>query len=511
MKKKTLIIMALVLSMVLTACGGGSGSGSGSSDTLTVAMSADAVSLDPTQTNDTYSSNVSFQIYEGLITHDKDNNIVPVLAESYEQVDDLTYRFKIREGVKFHNGEELTPADVVFSLKRCIDAPNIKHLFNVIDANSVKDIGDNTVEFKLKSPYTPILHNLCHPGAFIQNEKAVNDGGADYQMNPVGTGPYKFVSWAKADNVKLERNEDYWGEPGKVQNIVFRIIPEGTNRTIELESGGVDIAYDIIPNDIKKISENKDLAIVDDFSLGTQYIGINVSHAPLDNLKVRQAIRAGIDLDQIIQAVWMGVCETATGPMPSAINYGIPEEFPLEPRDVEKAKALLAEAGYPDGIDISMATSDKKERIDIATAMKEQLAECNIRMNIEVLEWSAYLKKLESGNSDLFQLGWTADAPDADGMLYPNFHSSQVGPGGNYTFVKDPSLDALLDKARLLPEGDERAKAYADIQKIIMDEQYWIPSYFEEKYVGMRADVKNFPMNPMGWYPLKDVTKGEAK
>lgn len=508
MKKRTLIIMALVLSFVLTACGG---KGSGADDTLTIAMVSDAVSLDPTQTNDTYSSNVSFQIYEGLITHDNNNKIVPVLAESYEQVDDVTYRFKIREGVKFHNGEELTPEDVVFSLKRCIDSPNIKHLFNVIDKDSVKVVDGNSVEFKLLAPYTPILHNLCHPGAFIQNEKAVTEGGSDYQMNPVGTGPYKFVSWAKADNIKLEKNEDYWGEPGNMNTIIFRIIPEGTNRTIELESGGVDIAYDIIPTDLKKIDENDELQLFRDFSLGTHYIGINVSKEPLNNLKVRQAIRYGIDLDQIIQAVWMGVGETATGPMPSTINYGIPEAFPLPARDVEKAKALLAEAGYPDGIEISMATSDKKERIDIATAMKEQLAECNITMNIEVLEWSAYLKKLESANSDLFQLGWTADAPDADGMLYPNFHSSQVGPGGNYTFVENPELDALLDKARLLPEGEERKQAYADIQKIIMDEWYWIPSYYEEKLVGARADISGFPMNAMGWYPLKDIVKGEAE
>lgn len=501
--------MMLVLSMVLTACGGGGGT-SASNDSLTIAMVSDAVSLDPQTTNDTYSSNVSMQINEGLITHGENNEIVPVLAESYEQPDDLTYVFHLRKGVKFHNGEELKASDVVFTLKRAIESPNVLHLFNVIDINSVEALDDYTVQFKLLAPYTPILHNLCHPGGFIQNEKAVTEGGEEYKMNPVGTGPYKFVSWAKADNIKLTRNEEYWGEPAKISEVTFRIIPEGTNRTIELESGGVDIAYDITPIDMAKVEGNDKLTLYRDFMLGTQYIGINVSKEPLSNLKVREAIRYAIDLDAIVKAVLLDVGETAGGPMPLTIPYGVPNDFEIPARDVEKAKALLAEAGCPDGFSISMSTSDKKERIDIATAIKEQLAEVGIDLSINVLEWSAYLKVLESGNADLYQLGWTADAPDADGMLYPNFHSAQAGPGGNYGFVKDPELDALLDKGRMLPEGDERAKVYSDIQHRIMDNWYWIPSYFEEKLVGTSADIENFPMNPMGWYPLKNVSRVEA-
>ncbi|MDL2311087.1 ABC transporter substrate-binding protein [Peptostreptococcaceae bacterium OttesenSCG-928-C18] len=510
-KRNLLVAMLLLVTMVLTACGGGGGGDSAEkSETLTVALSGDAISLDPIASNDNQSSNTQKQMYEGLVELDEEKNeVVPALAESWEQPDDLTYVFKLKEGVKFHNGEELKASDVVFSLKRAIEAPNVKHLYEMIDINSVKANDDYTVEFKLSAPYAAILSNLCHPGAFICNEKAVNDAGDSYQMNPVGTGPLKFVSWQKANSMEMERFEDYHGEKVQYKKLVFRVIPEPTNRTIELESGGVDIAMDITPNDVSKVEDNEKLELHRSLDYGTTYLGFNTKKAPLDNPKVREAIAYAIDIDEIVSAVFLGIGETASGPMPPTLKYSIADSIKPRERDVEKAKALLAESGVELPIKTSISTNDNKDRVDMATAMKQQLSEVGIEVTINVLEWSAFNDLIKNGQQDMFEIAWTADSPDPDTFMYPCFHSSAQGEGGNYSYLDDAQVDEYLEKARAAQTDEERTEYYKLAQERITELTIWVPEHYKEILIGSTKEIKNVQVSKFGSHKLTRVTKGE--
>lgn len=517
MKKRitSILAMLMVLAFVLSACGGTQGDTNAPSttedgqaklqDTLTIATAGDTISLDPVMTNDNQSANTMMQIYEGLVKLDDNNEPVPSLAEKFEQPDDSTYVFYLKKGIKFHNGEELKASDVVFSLKRAIESAHVKHLFNTIDINSVKANDDYTVEFKMQKPYSGIVYALCHPGGFIVNEKAVTEAGDSYAQNPVGTGPMKFVSWSKANQMVMERFDDYHGDKASYKTLTFRVIPEPTNRMIELESGGVDMAYDISSIDLPKIEGNNDLQLFRTLDYGTTYLGFNCQKAPFDNPKVREAISYAIDLEGTIKAVWLGVGKAAPGPLPETLAYSISGEKQPKKRDIEKAKALLKEAGFENGFQTTLSTNERKERVEMATVLKEQLSEVGIDLSINVLEWSAYNDLLKNAQQDMFMIAWIADSPDPDTFIYPCFHSSAAGEGGNYAFFKDDEVDKLLDEARVVPNGDERGKIYRDAQERIMELNPWVPMYNGELLVGAKASVEGMKLSPFGWYLLNEV------
>lgn len=512
MKRK--LSFLLVLSMLMVSFSGCGNSGKGDStgtssteETLTVAMSGDAIALDPVATNDNQSSNVMIQIYEGLLVTGEDGTPKPLLAEKFEQPDESTYVFHLKKGVKFHNGEELKASDVVFSLKRAIDAPNVKHLFNTIDPASLVAKDDYTVEFKLSTPYSGILSALCHPGAFITNEKAVKEAGDSYKLNPIGTGALKFVSWEKANKVSLERFEDYHGEKTAFKSLIMKVIPEPTNRTIELESGGVDIAYDIAENDISKVEGNGELQLLKSLDYGTTYLGFNCQKAPFDNQKVREAISYALDMESIIKAVYLGVGKTASAPMPATLKYSIADSVKPKQRDLEKAKALLKEAGFENGFKTTLSTNENKGRIDMATAIKQQLSEVGIDVSINVLEWSAFNDLLKNAQQDMFEISWIADSPDADTFMFPCFHSSAKGAGGNYAYLSDAEIDKLLEEARSEKEDAKRAELYKKAQERVLEISAWVPQYNRELIVGAKKSVKGIEISPFGWYKLIKVSK----
>lgn len=475
-------------------------------DTLRVATAYDAITLDPVANNDSPSSHAMHQMYQGLIELDADSNPVPCLAESWEMPDDLTYIFHLRKGVKFHNGEEMKAEDVVFSFDRARVSPPVAHIFGGIKEGSFETPDDYTVKFQLQSPNTAFMKCLAHASGFIVSKKAVEEvGEKEFSQNPCGTGPFKFVSWKKNNEMVFERFDDFWGEPAAYKTLILRVIPEATNRTIELESGGVDIAYEITPQDIARIEENPDLTIYRTPEFSTQYLGLNVKKAPLDDVRVRRAVELALDMSAIDKAVWQGVGKPATGPFADTMQYSIASEMKAPARDVEKAKELLAEAGYPDGIDLTLSTNEKTERVDMANWIKSQLGEAGINVKIDVLEWAAYIELLESGEHDMFQIGWTPDAPDADMALWPCFHSSAMGPGGNYVFVDDDELDKLLEDGRATKDGEERAAIYRKAQERIEELKPWIYEHNGEVVVGAANYVDNLELSAYAWHPVWKV------
>lgn len=477
-------------------------------DTLIVAQGADARTLDPQKAIDTPSVRVYQQIYNQLVEKDENMNIMPGLAESWETEDLKTTVFHLKKGIKFHNGETLTAKDVKFTLDRMMEQPTVTFLISEIDRVEVVD--DNTVKVITKDGFGPLLNHLSHPGASILNEKAVTEAGDMYGQNPVGTGPYKFVDWQSGDRVTLKAFPEYYQGKSAIENIVIRAIPEGTNRTIALETGEVDIVYDVEPVDIDKIKENAELNFMMEASLGNSYLGINMTKEPFNDVRVRQAMAYAINVDDIIEVAYKNTAVPANSPIGPKIP-GYNKDAKKYEYNPEKAKELLAEAGYPNGFKTSIWVNDNIIRKDIATILQDQFNSVGIEATIETLEWGAYIDRTARGEHDMYILGWVTVTGDGDYGLYPLFHTLAHGRPGNRSFYSNPEVDKLLDKARTSIDQEERMQAYSEVQRIVQEEVPIITMVYTNQNVGMQKYVKNFKLHPTGFYDLYNVKFEESK
>jgi peptide/nickel transport system substrate-binding protein len=500
----SLVITILTLSIVLSACGGGKGiTRSNPEDTLVVAQGADAKSLDPHATNDQPSSRVVKQIYNTLVASNVDMEIVPALAESWESIDELTWEFKLVPGVKFHDGEELKASDVKFTYERMLASPSVSHIIGPVA--EIKVVDDYTVQIITSEPFAPLLSHLTHTASSILSEKAVTEAGEDYGQNPVGTGPFAFDNWQSGDRITLKAFEEYFQGAAAVKTVIFRNVPEGTNRTVGLETGEIDIAYDVEPIDKGLVADNAGLELIEGPSLQSQYLGFNTQKAPFDNVKVRQAINYAVNVQEIIDVVLEGAGEVAKSPLMELI-FGSNEDIQGYSYDVEKAKELLKEAGFENGFKTSIWTNDNPVRVRISEIVQAQLKEVGIDANIEVVEWGAFLDRTSAGEHDMFILGWTTVTGDADYGLYALYHSSQHGDAGNRFFYTNPEVDRLLDLGKTEVDQDKRLAAYKEAQEIIVADAPQLFLYFQTQNVGENKAIKGFQLHPAGHHSLYNVT-----
>ncbi|MDD2205729.1 MAG: ABC transporter substrate-binding protein [Aminobacterium sp.] len=503
MKKGKFFSLTVVAILVALFCVASVGLAAEKKDTLVVANIYDAKTLDPQATNDVASSGAMMQIYETLVALDDDNNVVPQLAEKWEKLDDLTYKFYLLKGVKFHNGEELKASDVKYTIDRAMSPKGAAIQNYSGEVEKVEVLDDYTLIIKTKKPSTPFLASLSHTWGSIMNAKAVEEAGDNYGMHPIGTGPFKFLSWAKGDRLTLERFEDFHGKKPAYKTLVMRSITEPTSRTIELESGAVDIAYQITTNDIKRVEENPNLKLMRVMDNSTSYLGFNCEKAPFDNVKVRQAINLAIDTVGINKAVYRGIGQAPTGPIAPNVKY-FDKSQPVHEQDMETAKKLLEEAGYKDGFKAQIWTNDKKERVDMATIIQSQLSEIGIDVEIKVLEWGAYLDGLKAKQHDMFIVGWVSTVPDPEFAVGGVFHSSMKGKM-NFSFFGDPKVDELIEKGKTLPDGADREAVYVELQKELNEKRPWVYLLNDEQICGMQKNVKGFRPSPRGYHELYNV------
>lgn len=471
---------------------------------LVIAQGADAKALDPQGSNDQPSSRVAIQIFDTLVKQDKNMEIIPGLAESWQQIDDTTTEFKLRKGVKFHNGNEFTATDVKYTIDRMKTSPQVAHIVAAVE--SVEVVDPYTVRVKTEKPFGALLSHLAHTGASILNKETVEKQGASFSQNPVGTGPYRFVNWKTGDRITLEANPDYYMGKAPIEKVVFKNIVEGTNRTIGLETGEIDIAYDLEPMDKGMVQSIDTLDYVEEPSLSITYIGFNVSKAPLDNKKVRQAISYAINADDIIEVAYQGSAEKANSAIgPKVFGYN-PDAKGYE-YNVNKAKELLKEAGYEKGMKIKLWTNDNPIRRDIAVIVQAQLKEIGIDVTIETLEWGAYLDGTGRGEHDMFILGWVSVTGDADYGLEPLFNSANIGGAGNRSFYSNPRVDELLTKAKNETNPEKRKEYYYEVQNIIQEDEPIYTVAYTTQNIGKQKTVKNFEMNPAGHHKVYGTYK----
>ncbi|MBD8069363.1 glutathione ABC transporter substrate-binding protein [Bacillus sp. PS06] len=486
-KKNAFLALLLAFMMVLAACSGNNDTteeetpGTDAEETpevqeggeLVFVTPSDAPTLDPHGMNDTATTNATTQIFDRLTEYAADGSVVGSLAESFEAIDDTTWEFKLQQGVKFHDGTDFTAEAVKINLERLIDpdfASPRAVVLNMISEITVVD--DHTVQISTAEPFAPLPSHLAHNAGSIIAPSAIeeeNNGGKKVDENPVGTGPFKFESWNRGAEIKFVKNEDYWGEPAKVDSIVMKVIPEQATRVAMLETGEAHVML-VGSSDVTMVEAIDGVEL--DRVKGTRmdYVSFNINKEPFNNVKVRQAIAMAINKDDIVNGILDGQGVPAVGPLAPTVVGNSQDLKPLE-FNVEAAKALLAEAGFPDGFETTLYVNEgSKERADIGELVQAQLAEIGITVSIEIIEWGAFLEKTGAGEHEMFVLGWTTVTGDADYGLYALFHSSMHGTPGNRAFYTNEKVDELLDKGRTSTDQNERNAAYAEVSQILIDE-----------------------------------------
>jgi len=482
---------------------------------LIIATLSDAVSLDPHGSNDVPSANVCISIYESLVEFDENSVLQPLLATDWEAVDDLTWEFTLREGVQFHDGTDFTAEAVKASFDRLLD-PDVASprlfLFSMLEEVIVVD--DYTVQFVTEFPFAPLPAHLAHSGGAIISPAAIeadyeemaagNEAGTFLAQNPVGTGFFKLESWDPGDQLVMVRNDNYWGENAKLDSVTWRVVPESLTRLSELETGFAHIADPVEPSDISRV-EGMDNASMNITSVTVMaYLGYNLDKEPYDDVRVRQAISMAVNKEEIIEGAYEGTAIPAEGPIAPGV-FGHDPAISGLPYDVERAKELMAEAGYEDGFEATIWTNDNPVRIMIAEYLQSELRELNIDIEIEVLEWGAYLDGTGAGEHEMFILGWSTPTLDADYAVYALFHSDNVGEPGNRAFYRSDEADALLDAGRQEPDPDVRLEIYSELQELLIEDAPSLYLVYNENLVGVNNDVQNFWVTPASMFMLQDV------
>ena len=477
---------------------------------LRIAQVADISSLDPHKVSDIYSANVIRQIYSNLVQINEKVEIVPDLAEKWENPDDLTWVFHLRKGVKFHNGEPFTAADVKYTIERIKDpktaSPGATHLREVA---SVEALDDYTVKIVTKRAFAPMLMSLTRYETSIVNAKAVAGAGADYGSKAaVGTGPFKFVSWSRGDKVILQKYDGYFRGPASLDTVVYRGIPEDATRLIELQSGGVDLIPGNFPyQEFANVQKEGKYTTYTVPAQSTLYMGLNTEVKPFDNKLVRQAMNYAVDKKAIVDAIYFGFAQPSRGPI-SPVIWGFDnsrkEAYPFNPA---KAKELLKQAGFPDGFEMTIFSDNRTERRSAAELIQAYLAEVGIKAKVELMEWSALLSTSAKGIGGAFMLGWTGTG-DADGGLTPVYHSSNIGSSNRFRY-KAPELDALIEKGSATLDQEARKKIYAQAQEVAVEECPLVFMISQELLGASTSKVKGFKLYPNMISPLYSVTLAE--
>ncbi|MEN2767029.1 ABC transporter substrate-binding protein [Ornithinibacillus xuwenensis] len=523
MKKRYLFMLLAVIAMVLSACGNDAGGDSDGDDggkkTLVFGRGADSIQLDPSKVTDGESIYVTNQIYDTLVRYEEENTEVkPALATEWEVSDDgLVWTFQLREGVTFHDGTEFTAEDVAFNFERWTTSAEFVYYGYMFGASeedmggiieSVEATGDYEVKITLSEPNAPFLQTLAMPPFGIASPDAVEESGEDYFKNPVGTGPFVFEEWVPDDSITLSKNEDYFGEVAKVDEVVFRVIPDNGARFMELQAGTIDLMTGLNPQDISTAEGDEALQVIRRPSMNVAYMAMNTDkEGPLADKRVRQAINLAVNKDQLIE-LYEGIGKAAKNPIPPSL-WGYNDEIEDYGYDVEQAKALLAEAGYADGFDITLHTfSNPRPYMPqpkvTAQAIQEMLGAVNINVEIIESDWDTHLATTENGEHDMAFLGWTGDNGDPDNFMYVllDKDNATVGSAGNIAFYKNDELHDLLKTAQVEMDQDVRTGLYLEAQEIIHEDAPWLPIAHTTPALAASSSVMDYVPHPTGSEPF---------
>ena len=532
MRKRFRLILAAAAaaSLLLSGCGGStSGDGSGAqagTDTsgfLVVPLVADIQTADVHKTTKDYE--IPLNIYDRLVDievkEDGSSEIVPSLAESWEiSGDALTYTFHLRQGVKFHNGEELTADDVEYSFTRQLSvegAVNTDFLAQIKGASQLLEgtadqlegfetVDDYTFTITLSEPYAGFLACLSTPGCSIYNREATEAAGDQFGLDPsvtVGTGPFRLTDWTINDQLVLTRYEDYWKGPSELPGVVIRIVPDTETQRMMFESGELDVVdLDYLPDAVDDFTTRYPDQIVSGPRVGTTYFTMNQNIEPFQDVRVRKAVQMAIDRQAILDALYGGRGQVENGIYPHGL-YGFNSSLPEITYDPEEAKALLAEAGYANGFEMQIAADSSasdatNQALEIIQA---QLGEIGIQAEIQNMDESTWLATRNSGEMGSFMSTWTADYNDPDNFIYTFFGTPENTKLRSLNY-SDTEVMERVQKARTIVDADERIAEYQALEeKIVTEDAAWVPMYSRTHSFAVSKRVQGFEVP---WNGLSD-------
>ena len=459
MKKKllALALLAGILCTALTACGGGSTEkpteDRKATNEIVVGIAQDLDdSLDPHKTVKAGTREVMFNVFEGLVKPAPNGDLIPAIAETYKVSEDhLTYTFTLREGVKYHNGEAVTAEDVVYSLSRCLNADDgvqeVAAFSNIAYMTAAPD--GRTVEIKLLEPSNEFLSYLTV--AILPKDYTEQDTA------PIGTGPFKFVSRTAQDNIVLEKFDEYWGTPARLDKVTLKIVENADSLMLSLQSGAIDLCGHLTSTQVAQLGDGFDVA-VDTMKL-VQALYLNNAVEPFDDIRVRQALCHAVDKQQILDLAFDGYGKLiGTSIYPDFGKYFDESLIDYYEYDVEKAKALLTEAGYPDGFSMTMTVpSNYKPHIDTAEVLVQQLAAVGITAEIQLVEWETWVSDVYAGrNFQTTVVGFDASTMTARALLerWTSDH------GKNMINYNSPAYDDLFAQAIATYDDEAQTELY---------------------------------------------------
>ncbi len=475
------------------------------------ARGSDAQRLDPADVDDGESVNTLTQICEGLVRFKSGTlEIEPALAEEYSISEDgLTYTFRLREGVTFHDGTPLDAETALFSFRRQMDPDHPGHLpganfqyWNYLyqEIEDVKATGPMTLEFTLSEPNASLLHSLAIFPASLVSPQALEDHGTGMRHHPVGTGPYRFVRWSRNESIVLERNPDYWDGPPEFERLIFRVVPENTTRLMELQAGQVHGLDGLQPAEVEALAGDDRFAVYRGPGLNVGYLTFSGFSERLEEPEIREAIHLAIDRERLVEVALDGAGTVADIPLPPGF-LGYPDDPGRVPHDPERAKEILSR--YADRwerpVELSVMNAPRQYFPDserAASLIRSDLRQAGIEVEVRVRDFGSHLDRLRHGDYEMALIGWIGDNGDTDNFLSVFFGSwaAEVGSASNFSFYKDEEMDGLLLQGRRETDPGRRHEIYGRALELWRRDLPILPLVHGDNIIVLRSEVSGFEL-----------------
>jgi len=500
-------------------CGDKSTDRADADKTLICGIQSDPVSLDPAKTAEDISPRIFCNLYDPLLRFKEGSTeIEPALARAWEGTEDgKIWTFHLRKRVTFHDGTSFDAEAVKISFDRQInpdspyyseDPPNVFKDFTLNMISEIRIVDPSTVQFVLKHPFAPMLRTLAtFCGSSIVSPAALKQYGSAFGRHPVGAGPFKLKSWERDKGVVLERNEEYWGGAPKLREVIYKIIPESSDMVNALLKGSIDVISEFSPTYLERLYFNPGIDLLKGKGISIAMLGFNCRKHPYPDERIRKAVAAAIDNERIVKASFRGKGVPAHSPLPPNI-FGYDETIRQVSYDLQLAKALLREAGYPDGFKTKLLYFQASPSRSGVFPLTIQSYLRKVGIDVEIVyfdSWDQYNKAIMRGEGELFLDGWLGDNGDPDSFLYFLFHSQAMGPSGNLFNYRNARVDALLEEARQCMDDSKRLQLYREVQEIVVRETPCVFLSYTGRMYAVRRRVRHFVVSPFRTERLENV------
>lgn len=521
---KRLLVLCLVFSAIaLVGCGPKSETKEEAPKVFVFARGSDAQKLDPADIDDGESVNTLTQICEGLVRFKSGTlEIEEWLAESYSISDDgLIYRFKIRDGIRFHDGTPLDAQAAAFSFQRQLDETHPAHLpeaafsywsYLYQDVVAVEAVAPMELEIRLSQPNAAMLRSLAVFPAWLISPKSLETHGSEMQTNPIGTGPYRFKEWRRNEAIILERNPDYWGDSPAFERLVMKVVPDNTTRLLQLKSGAIHGMDGLQPTEVAALKADPELTVYEDAGLNVGYMAFNLDQERLADLDLRRAISLGIDKQAFATVALEGAGRAAAYPLPRGF-LGYPDVEDTSAFDLEAARKLAAPFASrfeADPLEILVMNAPRPylpDPVTAATFVKGQIEAIGIPAKVVSLDFKTQLDRLRNGDFETALIGWVGDNGDTDNFLSVFFGSwaAEKGTATNYSFYRNPEMDELLLTARKTTEPAERARLYEEVLALWKRDLPLLPLCHGDNIVVLSSQFEGFTLQKIGDLRLSEI------